>query len=717
MCTAGRVCRRNATWSCIRIHSNIPCGAQFVGIELYSKLKDFLTNHLETIKPAGEGLSGEQVLIFYTEAWEGYQFSSRVLNGICHYLNRHWVKREHDEGKKDVHEIYSLSLLSWKKCIFQSLSKAVTNAVLELIERERNGETINTRLISGVVDCYVELGIRPDSTQSKGQQLDVYKEYFEAEFLTHTERYYISESAHFLENNPVTEYLKKVETRLLEEQKRVHTFLHESTQDELASKCEHVLIEKYLEMFHSVFNSLLSQEKNEDLARMYMLVSRVSNGLAQLKELFELHVYSQGMASIEKCRDTAQNDPKVYVSALLNTHTKYSNLVKESFAGDSGFMTALDKACGRFVNVNAVTTACNSSSKSPELLARHCDALLKKSAKNPDEAELDEALQNVMILFRYVEDKDVFQKFYSKMLAKRLVQQISASDDAEASMISKLKQACGFEYTSKLQRMFQDMSLSKDLNDKFRQHLSAGDSALDSVDFSIMVLSSGAWPFTQGPSFSLPLELQRSYSRFITFYTSQHNGRKLSWLYQLSRGELVTSCFKSRYTLQTSTYQMAVLLQYNTSESHTFGHLLESTQLKEDTLVQVVAMLLKAKLLSCDDQNITTESVINLFLGYKNKKLRVNINVPVKSEQKQEHEITHKNVEEDRKLLIQAAIVRIMKTRKELKHQQLLAEVLHQLSSRFKPKVPVIKKCVDILIEKEYLERVDGQKDTYRYLA
>ena len=48
-----------------------------------------------------------------------------------------------------------------------------------------------------------------------------------------------------------------------------------------------------------------------------------------------------------------------------------------------------------------------------------------------------------------------FQKFYSKMLAKRLVNANSASDDAESSMISKLKQTCGYEWTSKFQRMFQ----------------------------------------------------------------------------------------------------------------------------------------------------------------------------------------------------------------------------------------------------------------------
>lgn len=129
-----------------------------------------------------------------------------------------------------------------------------------------------------------------------------------------------------------------------------------------------------------------------------------------------------------------------------------------------------------------------------------------------------------MILFKYIEDKDVFQTFYTTKLSKRLIHGVSASDEAEASMIAKLKEACGFEYTNKLQRMFTDMSLSKDLTDSFKEKMAqTHDEAELDINFSVMVLGTNFWPL-QAPTdkFTIPKDILPTYERFTRYYGQKH---------------------------------------------------------------------------------------------------------------------------------------------------------------------------------------------------
>ena len=79
-------------------------------------------------------------------------------------------------------------------------------------------------------------------------------------------------------------------------------------------------------------------------------------------------------------------------------------------------------------------------------------------------------------------------------------------------------------------------------------------------------------------------------------------------------------------------------------------------------------------------------------------------------------EKTRKKVDDDRKPLVEAAVVRIMKSRKTLEHNALVAEVTQQLAHRFQATPPFIKKRIESLIERDYLERGSDQK-IYRYLA
>ncbi|KZV92198.1 hypothetical protein EXIGLDRAFT_614671, partial [Exidia glandulosa HHB12029] len=212
--------------------------------------------------------------------------------------------------------------------------------------------------------------------------------------------------------------------------------------------------------------------------------------------------------------------------------------------------------------------------------------------------------------------------------------------------------------------------------------------------------------------FTIPREILPTYERFQRYYASKHSGRKLTWLWNYSKNELRTNYLNQKYILMTSSYQMAVLVQYNNNDTLSLDELQTATAISKEILSQVLALLVKAKVLINEEKD-----QYDLNPSFKSKKIRVNLNMPIKAQETKEQTEVLKTVDEDRKYVIQATIVRIMKARKTMKNQPLIQEVISQISQRFAPKIPDIKKAIDTLLEKEYIERVEGTRDTFSYVA
>jgi cullin 1 len=430
-------------------------GAHLLGEDLYTHLGNHLMIHVQGIRARSEEYVDEALLTFYIEEWDRYETAAKYNNHLFRYLNRHWVKREMDEGKKNIYDIYTLHLVLWKEDMFTGTHERIMQSALELIKKQRNGETIELSLIKSVVDMFVALGL--DESDSLKSTLDVYKEYFEKPFLKATGQYYDNESKRLLTENSVVEYMKKAEARLDQEKDRGPLYLENETMNELMRTCEYSLIGKHSGVLRGKFHILLDHDQQEDLGRMFKLLARVPEGLDPLVKSFETYVLKAGREAVgAEMLAPARKYPEGYLDVLQKTITQYSNLVHKAFDDSPKFTDALEKACKEFVNDNE---ACErGSSKSATSLAQYASAVLPKTNHK---SEVENTLAQIMVVFKYIDDKDTFQDLYFQMLVRRLVSSESTSTDAETGLINKLKEACGPNYTYASQRMLRSQWIRK----------------------------------------------------------------------------------------------------------------------------------------------------------------------------------------------------------------------------------------------------------------
>ncbi|BBG94238.1 cullin 3B [Prunus dulcis] len=667
------------------------------GEKLYSGLVTTMTSHLKEISKSIEAAQGGMFLEEMNRKWTDHNKALQMIRDILMYMDRTYIP---STQKTPVHE---LGLNLWRDNIIRSskIQTRLLNTLLELVLRERTGEVIDRGLMRNIIKMLMDLGP------------SVYQEDFENPFLEVSAEFYRGESQKFIECCDCGDYLKKAERRLNEELDRVTHYLDARSEAKITNVVEKEMIANHMlrlvHMDNSGLVNMLLDDKYEDLGRMYNLFRRVSNGLSTIREVMTSHLRETGKQLVTD--PERLKDPVEFVQRLLDEKDKYDSIIRLSFSNDKTFLNALNSSFEFFINLN---------NRSPEFISLFVDDKLRKGLKGVSEEDVEIILDKVMMLFRYLQEKDVFEKYYKQHLAKRLLSGKTVSDDAERSLIVKLKTECGYQFTSKLEGMFTDMKTSQDtIQGFYASHPELG----DGPTLTVQVLTTGSWPTQPSVTCNLPSEMSALCEKFRSYYLGTHTGRRLSWQTNMGTADIKASFGKGqKHELNVSTYQMCVLMLFNNAERLSYKEIEQATEIPAVDLKRCLQSMACVK-----GKNVLRKEPMSKDIGeddaffvndkFTSKLYKVKIGTVVaQKESEPEKQETRQRVEEDRKPQIEAAIVRIMKSRRALDHNNIISEVTKQLQSRFLANPTEIKKRIESLIERDFLERDSIDRKLYRML-
>lgn len=672
---------------------------------MYNKLQEYLKMKTQQIADKYHAKLIISGLDVYNNIWEGYKLSSVIITNLFGYIDRIWVKLEHDKDT-DVVGIYKLAQIIWMNNVLEKWIPQINIIINSMMDTKRQDYHPSISIAS--INNYANGLLTHLGCNTNSDPIEVYKKYYENNFINHTLEYYSFKQQQIRNTNDITEYITRINIWLdFETNCEKNAFIYTGSTYEFNRQLSNCLILDVIEQMLTEFPNYFHSRRYAEIRLLYQHFCRV-NQQKNLADKFNLLMNELGQ---DTCKSlTAETTPTEFITTCLGIYKFGSELVKQQFQNDPIFNTAFDLACHKFINEPPKPLVAS------ELVAKYADTILRDSKYSID--ELEYIFVDCINIFKYLNDKDIFQKFYARLMAKRLISGKYISDDAECNMLSKLKILCGADFTSKMEIMCKDLATSRELNQKYKSQIIKTKKSGNLPANEVMVLTSGSWPIQSVFSILLPRELIGVVEKFTTFYLSHTQGRKLNWQHNLSYGDLAVNYTKTRHVFQASGVQMVILLSFNQSVEMGFEDLVHATGLKPEILLPQMDLLCKMKIIKYGgiEGNVAAENYI-LNKDYSYKKFRVNINQPVKSETKKETSELIKSSESDRTFTIQAAIVRIMKSRNVLGHNMLITELLAQLGKYFTPNISLVKKCIDSLIEKEYIRRSEGKRDEYTYIA
>lgn len=715
--------------------------------ELYDKVAALFQEVVEKDCTEMKGKRGYILLKDYLQRFTNFTSATNMIKNIFAYMQRYYIPSQMTNGDGSVRPIFELSLVKWRDFAYEPLKAKLLQALLTLVTAERDGEKVDKTLLSNMVQAYIKIGVPPVDNP-----VNYYKKEFQEQFIKDTKEYYIKESDAFIQSNSISAYMQKAEQRIIQEESLAQTYLHPSTKPDLTRACEEVLIERHNQQLQDEFQKMLRDDKSEDMRRFYYLLSRIPNGLNRSAETMKQFLTGVGTGIVTdhsaKLTQRAQlKDSSPLILDLLALHKKYSDILKRCMSESKLFSQALDEAFTVFINKKAGIFLMS------EVLNNYVDGVMTGKEKLADD-QIYEQLDSVVRLFTYFNDKDVFYDAFRRGLSKRLLLG-KVQEEWERHFLQRLKITCGDVYTKKLEGMFNDVKISNEQYvPQFKEWCDKKAKKLG-VDMAVTVLNDSYWPTTSRTPLTPTQEFNPCIKAFEEFYRCQEEKKILVWLYQ-SGDVLLNYSFPGKgkplqLLLNVSVMQACICLLFNQQKEWKFKDVMDALGTNEELLKWSITPLLYTKdrvfTNKGPDGNgkpkgpdgkpppITWDSILmDDILGLvpvrtPKKKIPYPPGKPLPKTgtsaaaagaaggPKSEEEEGLSQLLRERELKMQLALVRVMKARNTLLQQQLIAEASTQLEKFFMPDPRLMKKQIEVLMERGFMRRDADDQRKIHYCA
>ncbi len=692
---------------------------------LYYLLRELIRSHLEQhVKPKVQ--SAGTMLRSYLDCWKDYSSALVGVSAVFKYQNNQWSQQGLPVGHVTI-STTALGYQLWTEWILSPIKIELEKQISRIIALDRSGAVVDTHTVKAALQSLVQLGTDPR------KQTGIYSDVFESKFIASTEALYAEQSERWLREfgQGNTElYMDKALAALSEELRRVDRVLDKSTATPLKKILVTWLIDKRQHALLLPAAQWITDGDLGRLSKLYTLLSYSETCLEPLQKVVEDRIFNEGREEITKIAAEATKEPSVLITTILAVYRKYKQIVEVNFENNKALTAALETGSRRFVNENTHF----SKVKCAEFLARYANSLLRPSTAQAKAAadNMDLAISDLLSIFKLLDDTDVFQANYAAHLSQRLIFN-AYNKESEELVIKRFRDLKGREFVHKWQRMFHDATLqSQQFNEGFRKDL---DPSQIACEFVPIVLTSGAWPSTSlGEQLRVPVELQSVFTLFETSYKRQCGGRSLQWLGNFSNGAIRTNhqlTVKKTFDAQVSHWQLVFLLLFNRFPTHidavvSYQQFKDAAGTPDDqTLQKALVPLVKQKFILIVDSSVepnVQRFQLNAAFASANRKL--NFHMPTSGILPQVAELRDDGltgpsaqVSVERKYAVQAAIVRVLKSRRSMVYMDLMHEVGSVLSGRFKPTAQDIKVNLEVLLEKEFVERSPDDPNVFLYVT